>query len=38
VSSMFIYTLIPFAKNIVTFTPIARQRVGKQVLAKTDSW
>jgi hypothetical protein len=23
---------------IVTCTPIVRQRVGKQVLAKTDSW
>jgi hypothetical protein len=24
--------------NIVTYTPIARQRVGKQVPAKTESW
>jgi hypothetical protein len=26
------------SQNIVTCTPIARHRVGKQVLTKTDAW
>jgi hypothetical protein len=25
-------------KDIITCTPIARQRVGKEIPAKTDSW
>jgi hypothetical protein len=37
-----VYTTLPclfkIYFNIVTYTPVARQRVGKQVPAKTDSW
>jgi hypothetical protein len=37
-SERLVFRRIEPALNIVICTPIARQRVGKQVPAKTDSW